>query len=93
MASGKRGELTSPYLDDGCEVATKCTQCPLPLCRYDDPGGFRNWQDRERRAKLKALLKTGGKPSVVAGTIAAEFSVTTRAGWRILARERLAESS
>ena len=80
-------------LDDGCEVNPVpggCLSCPLSLCRYDDPGGFRNWQERERRAKLKALLKAGGKPAVLASTIAANFSVTTRQGWRILARERRA---
>ena len=80
-------------LDDGCEVNPVpggCLSCPLPLCRHDDEAGFWNWQDRERRAKLKALLQAGGKSTVLASAIAAEVSVTTRTGWRILARERRA---
>ena len=38
----------SHYVDDGCEVSPKCLECPLPLCRYDDPQGFENWQEGRR---------------------------------------------
>ena len=25
------------YEDTGCEVSDSCLDCPLPMCRYDDP--------------------------------------------------------
>ena len=46
----------------GCEVNPipyGCTKCPLPLCKYDDPQGYQNWQRRGRRAEVKAALQTG----------------------------------
>ena len=33
------------YKDDGCDVSSTCLDCPLPLCKYDDPG----WLQRESR--------------------------------------------
>ena len=26
------------YEDTGCEASDSCLDCPLPQCRYDDPG-------------------------------------------------------
>ena len=34
--------------DTGCEVAPKCLECPLPQCRYDDPGWFQRHRNDER---------------------------------------------
>jgi hypothetical protein len=45
----------SHYVDDGCEVSPSCLSCPLPLCKYDDPGGYQNWLGRRRRARLKGV--------------------------------------
>ncbi len=30
------------YRDDGCDVHPHCLTCPLPRCRYDEPGGLRS---------------------------------------------------
>ena len=27
-----------PYRDEGCEVSPSCLKCPLPQCKYDEPG-------------------------------------------------------
>ena len=46
-------------LDDGCEVNAipgGCLSCPLPLCRYDDEGGFHNWRNRQRRERKRTLI-------------------------------------
>jgi len=26
------------YLDEGCDLFPSCLSCPLPQCRYDEPG-------------------------------------------------------
>ena len=26
------------YEDTGCEASDSCLDCPLPFCKYDDPG-------------------------------------------------------
>ena len=30
-------------VDDGCEYSPSCLQCPLPVCKYDDPVGALRW--------------------------------------------------
>jgi hypothetical protein len=30
------------WRDDGCAIAAKCQECPLPACRYDLPPGTAN---------------------------------------------------
>ena len=37
-----------PYRDDGCQVSPSCLHCPLPKCKYDDPGWYQR-QLRQRR--------------------------------------------
>ncbi len=42
------------YVDTGCEVAPKCLECPLVLCKYEDRGAV--WRaraaDRHRQAQV-----------------------------------------
>ena len=26
------------YRDDGCDISESCLTCPLPRCRYEEPG-------------------------------------------------------
>lgn len=68
------------YRDDGCEVHPQCLTCPLPRCRYDEPGGLRGmlsaWRDRqvvELRSKGAAVEE-----------IAEQFGVSRRTVFRIL---------
>ena len=35
--------LPRHMLADGCDVSPKCLDCPLPLCKYDDPGPYQKW--------------------------------------------------
>jgi len=44
---GARGEKVEDYFgdDDGCEYSPPpagCLQCPLSVCKYDDPFGSKN---------------------------------------------------
>ncbi len=44
------------YRDDGCDLHPRCLTCPLPVCRYDIPGGKRavlNLYRNERIARLR----------------------------------------
>ena len=35
---------TQEYEDTGCEASEKCTECPLPKCRYDDDSWFYSYK-------------------------------------------------
>ena len=63
------------YRDDGCDLHPRCLSCPLPVCRYDVPGGkravlnvYRNQQiARLRRSNTVAVVAeiTGVSPRTV----------------------------
>lgn len=36
------------FLDDGCDVAELCLECPLEMCKYD----FGSWRDNGRPASM-----------------------------------------
>jgi len=48
---GTRGERLENYFvdDDGCEYCPSCLQCPLPVCKHDDPVGALRWVERTRK--------------------------------------------
>lgn len=41
------------FADNGCDLYPSCLRCPLPRCRYDDPGG------------APAMLRTGRDASIL----------------------------
>jgi hypothetical protein len=49
------------YQDVGCEFASSCLNCPLPLCVYDEPGGKRRLLKRQRAQEMARLFTTEGK--------------------------------
>lgn len=71
------------YTDDGCEVAPRCLECPLPICRYDaGPGGARSIRNVERNARIIELRAGGMTPDA----IAAEVGTGRRTVFRVLAK-------
>jgi hypothetical protein len=56
--------------DYSCVVSKDCTQCPLPACRFDDPGPYRAWL-LEHEGKIvnthedvtAEVVRFGGDPS------------------------------
>jgi hypothetical protein len=36
LAVGPKG-AGGTFRDTGCELAPRCLECPLPMCKYDDP--------------------------------------------------------
>ncbi len=57
MSASDRLPEQMHYRDDGCEIAPKCLECPLPACRYDLPPKRAGALMRE--AELRRLLAQG----------------------------------
>lgn len=76
--------------DDGCEVAPKCLECPLPQCKYDDPSGHL----RQLRQQKDAQILEGMKQRNLSVDEAARlFGVTTRTIFRVSRRRNASSSS
>ena len=62
------------YRDDGCDAALTCLECPLSLCKYDDPG----WLQREnRRTRDDEIFRLRSQQIPVA-EISKRFGISTR---------------
>jgi hypothetical protein len=74
------------YEDTGCEVAPACLSCPLPRCKYDEPGpgGFRAALKRLRAAEMERRRRRGE----TAVTLARTYGMTKRNVFRILQQRR-----
>ena len=70
----------SIYDDDGCEVAPRCLQCPLPQCKYDAGAGSRRLVNGPRDSEIRQLRADGAKVK----SLAQRFSLTQRSIFRIL---------
>ncbi len=68
------------YRDDGCDIHTHCLTCPLPRCRYDEPGGLRAMLNAYRDQQIVALRRDGEHVD----QIAERFSLSRRTVFRIL---------
>lgn len=73
------------YQDDGCEVSPSCLRCPLPRCKYDDPGWLNRLAREQRDRRILRVWLEGGTP--VDG-LARRFGVSERTVFRILATVR-----
>jgi hypothetical protein len=49
------------YRDEGCEFASSCLNCPLPVCVYDEPGGRQRLLKRQRGRDMARMYTTEGK--------------------------------
>ncbi len=54
------------YRDDGCDLHPSCLSCPLPVCRYDIPGGKRAVLNIYRNERIAALRRDYTVPVVAA---------------------------
>ncbi|MEE9284824.1 MAG: sigma factor-like helix-turn-helix DNA-binding protein [Dehalococcoidia bacterium] len=71
------------YRDVGCDLYSSCLACPLPRCRYDDPG----WMQREERGQRDTeILRTRVTEALPVVQLAARFGVSTRTVHRIIKR-------
>ncbi len=68
------------YRDDGCDIHPECLTCPLPRCRYDEPGGLRGMLNAYRDQQIVALRGDGAPVD----QIAERYSLSRRTVFRIL---------
>jgi hypothetical protein len=68
------------YRDDGCDIHPRCLTCPLPRCRYDEPGGLRAMLNAYRDEQVLALRRDGAPVD----QIAERYSLSRRTVFRIL---------
>lgn len=68
------------YIDDGCEVSRTCLECPLHVCRYDEPIHI---DDRAERDDRIFKLRKDGVPIP---ELARAFDISTRSVQRIIQR-------
>ena len=69
------------YRDDGCDIHSQCLTCPLPRCRYDEPGGLRGMLNAYRDQQIVALRGDGAPVD----QIAERYNLSRRTVFRILA--------
>ncbi len=68
------------YRDDGCDIHSQCLTCPLPRCRYDEPGGLRGMLNAYRDEQIVALRGDGAPVD----QIAERYNLSRRTVFRIL---------
>ncbi len=68
------------YRDDGCDIHPQCLTCPLPRCRYDEPGGLRSMLNAYRDEQIVALRGDGAPVD----QIAERYNLSRRTVFRIL---------
>jgi hypothetical protein len=68
------------YKDDGCSVSSSCFTCPLPRCRYEEPGGLRAVLNQMRDSQILELKQQG----VPIEDLALRFQVSRRTVFRVL---------
>lgn len=73
------------YRDQGCDLFVSCLQCPLPRCRYEQPGGARTMLNRVRDREIRELRKHS---ELSVDQIAARFRVSRRTVFRALSQGR-----
>jgi transcriptional regulator of acetoin/glycerol metabolism len=71
------------YADSGCDLWDRCLTCPLPRCRYDEPGGARQLFLRERDQEIARLYRADG---VRIDALARRFGISRRSVFRSLRR-------
>ena len=70
------------FRDEGCDISPSCLACPLPLCKYDDPG----WIQREsKRVRDDAIYRARLDGDSV-HDIAQRFKVSPRTVHRVISR-------
>ena len=71
------------YRDEGCDFHRSCLTCPLPRCRYDEPGGVRALLNSDRDREILHLRRRQRLP---VDTLAQRYGVSRRTVFRILQR-------
>lgn len=73
------------YTDNGCDLYPSCLQCPLPRCRYEEPGGARAMLRSTRNVSIERLAYDEG---LSIDEIAGRFGLSRRTVFRVLRGSR-----
>ena len=71
------------YRDEGCDLFPACLRCPLPQCRYDEPGRL---QREARQGRDREVLRLACQGRRSPGELAVVFGMSVRTVYRILKR-------
>tara|TARA_B110000438_G_scaffold147855_1_gene142416 strand:- start:8511 stop:8849 length:339 start_codon:yes stop_codon:yes gene_type:complete len=69
--------------DDGCEYSNSCLDCPLPLCKYDDP----ILDNSKSKINRNTLIFSMKKTNLSNKKIATILKISTRTVHRVLTKE------
>lgn len=69
------------YQDTGCDLYPSCLSCPLPKCRYEDPGGAAAMLRTGRDANIVRLSDEHG---MTVDRLAEMFGLSRRTIFRVL---------
>lgn len=72
------------YRDTGCDLHPSCLRCPLPRCRYDEPGGAAALL---RVGRNEALLRAYRRGAGIE-ELARAFGLSRRTVFRVLRAAR-----
>jgi hypothetical protein len=73
------------YRDDGCDISESCFTCPLPRCRYEEPGGLRSLLNEQRDRQIIKLRMKG----VPVDALADHFGISRRTVFRVIGSTRV----
>jgi transcriptional regulator of acetoin/glycerol metabolism len=73
------------YADTGCDLYPSCLRCPLPRCRYEEPGGAAAILRGGRDA---SILRAAEQDGVDVDQLAAMFGLSRRTIFRVLRAAR-----
>ncbi|MGI8925815.1 MAG: helix-turn-helix domain-containing protein [Tepidiformaceae bacterium] len=80
----------SDYADTGCDLYPSCLHCPLPKCRYDDPGGA---PAMLRTGRDASILRLAAEDGVTVDGLAQMFGLSRRTIFRVLRTGRGREAA
>jgi hypothetical protein len=69
------------YADTGCDLYSSCLTCPLPRCRYEEPGGASALLRGGRNA---SILRLAHDDHLGVDSLAERFGLSRRTIFRIL---------
>lgn len=71
------------YRDTGCDLAPACLECPLNLCKYDDP----NWGKRNIKARRDEEIVRMRANGMTVAQIAVKANTSERTVYRVIQRD------
>jgi AraC-like DNA-binding protein len=73
------------YADNGCDLYPSCLHCPLPRCRYEEPGGAAAML---RSGRDESIVRLATERGLSVDNLAAMFGLSRRTVFRVLRQAR-----